>query len=242
MNKDAKTLRQSMMERYLSKGIADFSDEEALALLLSYSETSRDCCDAAHSLIDEYGSLSSVMDADSAFLMKSHNLNQKTADLIQIIPQLSRIMSLENSKSVNLSSSQNAIKYFQNYFIGVSEELLAVVCTDEKFSITAEKTLAFGSAVSVSISCRKIVEFALIHNSSYIFIAHNHPIRNAEPSESDYRSTEIIYNTLKNIGITLVDHIIVARDSATSMKELPYTFPFGNDSSCKYSFNNRNNR
>ncbi len=237
MNTELKLIKKLLTEKYKQSKLSDFSDDEILKLLLSYSGISNSFPETAEALIKEYGSINVLMDADINMLMKNKDIDEKVAVLLKIIPQLSRIISLESEKIVCLSSSQIAMEYFRRYFIGASEELLAMVCTDEKLNITAEKTLCCGSAIAVSTYCRKIVEFALKNNSSHIFIAHNHPIGSAEPSASDLRSTGIICRTLENIGISLVDHIIIAKDSAISIKELPHTVIFGDDSSCRYIFN-----
>lgn len=237
MNQNDKTLRSLLTEKYLNNGIENMSDSELVSLLLSYTSNGQHMQETANNLLNEYGSLNSVIDADIHLLMKNSGIDEKTAVLLKLIPQLSRIIALNSSKIARLSSSKQAKEYFSNYFIGTADELLAVVCTDEKMNITDVKSLAYGSSVSVSTSCRKIVEFAIKNNSSHIFIAHNHPIGNAEPSSGDLYSTEIIYKTLKNIGITLVDHIITSKDSVISIKELPYTEIFDNSSSCNYIFN-----
>lgn len=234
MNTEKKLLRNQLTEKYMQSGLSDFSGEETLKLLLSHSGGNSKFPEIAESLIKEYGSLNALMDADTQLLMKNHDIDEQTAVLLKIIPQLSRILSLESAGITKLTTSQNAIEYFRRYFIGTSEELLAVVCTDEKLNITAEKTVAYGSSVAINTYCRKIVEFALKNGSSHIFIAHNHPVGSAEPSASDLHSTELIHKTLENIGIKLIDHIIVAKDGAISMKKLPYASIFGNDSFCGY--------
>lgn len=239
MNQNNKSLRSLLTEKYLHNGTENMSDTELISLLLSYTSNGCHTNKIVENLIKEYGSLNSVMDADIHLLMKNSNIDEKTAVLLKLIPQLSRIIALNSSKIVRLSTSERAKEYFRRYFIGAADELLAVVCTDEKMNITDVKSISFGSSVSVSTSCRKIVEFAIRNNSSHIFIAHNHPIGSAEPSSGDLYSTEIIYRTLENIGITLVDHIITAKDSAISIKELPYTEIFSDSSSCDYIFNSQ---
>lgn len=233
MKNDDKILKQNLLNRYTKLGLADFSDETALELVISYSEKNN-FHNTAHRLISEYGSLTAVLDSDPGLLIKNSEISENSAVLLRLIPLISRIISLSDAKIARLSSAENALRYFQSYFVGITEEILAVVYTDNKFTITAEKKLAFGSSVSLNASCRKIVEFALKNDSSHIFIAHNHPIGSSSPSENDLRSTKLISETLGNIGINLIDHIIVAKDSAVSMKKLPYTDLFGSDSSCGY--------
>ncbi|MBQ4328613.1 MAG: JAB domain-containing protein [Lentisphaeria bacterium] len=41
-------------------------------------------------------------------------------------------------------------------------------------------------------------------------LAHNHPSGNLLPSSADVKSTILLEKCLRKIGITLIDHIIVA--------------------------------
>jgi DNA repair protein RadC len=75
----------------------------------------------------------------------------------------------------------------------------------------------------------------MYNDSSNIFIAHNHPLGNSNPSKSDFVATDNIFRSLEKIDIHLIDHIIVGKDSVISMKELPFTMAFkaGYDSGYK---------
>lgn len=218
MKEDIKKLRKELIEKYLNNGISEFSDLEVLELLLSFSLSSSDFRSTAQNLINVYGSLNPIMDSDSNILIKKDSLDEKSAVLLRIIPQLSRILSLKNLNFKKLSSSAEAKKYFRTYFIGISKETLAVVCTDEKLNIISEKNLTHGSSVALNISCREIAEFTLKNKASSIFLAHNHPFGSAQPSQKDILSTRHISKTLSNIGITLIDHIIVSDNSAVSIR------------------------
>ena len=66
---------------------------------------------------------------------------------------------------------------------------------------------------------RDIVAKALRVNASALIIGHNHPSGAAEASESDRIFTGDVIAALRPIGITLLDHIIVAGDTTYSFAE-----------------------
>jgi DNA repair protein RadC len=70
---------------------------------------------------------------------------------------------------------------------------------------------------SASVAPREVVEHALLYHAAGVILVHNHPSGNCRPSERDIEFTKAIYNALDLFGITLVDHLIVAKDSYRSL-------------------------
>lgn len=231
-----KSLKKLLMEKYANEGFDAFTEKELIQLILTYSSC-KDCSGLSDKLIAQYGSLNALIDADLNTLTEKYGINEQTAVMLRLIPRLSRIYFMGSSEITVFDSSRNAIKYFENYFIGALKEKLAAVCTNERFRIIACKTVFVGSVSAVNISCREIADFCLKNNSTKVFIAHNHPIGSASPSGSDCAATDMVFRTLEKLGITLIDHIIVGKHSAISMRELPYTLQFKNADACGYDLN-----
>lgn len=217
-----------LRQKYSEEGFEALSEQEKIHMLLSYS-AGKHSDELADFLIERYSSLTAVLDADPHYLMKNASLDKKTVVLLKLIPELSRLYFIENKNIKSLSSASIAIKFFENFFIGAFQEQLVAVCTDNSFNIIKSQIISKGSVSSVNTSCREIADFALRNNSSRIFIAHNHPAGSAVPSACDFNATNIIFDSLKRLDITLIDHIIVSKESAVSMRKLPYTLPFKNE-------------
>ncbi|MFA5859563.1 MAG: JAB domain-containing protein [Elusimicrobiota bacterium] len=47
------------------------------------------------------------------------------------------------------------------------------------------------------------------NDNSNIIIVHNHPSGDPTPSEDDIRVTAKLANSCKNVGINLIDHIVI---------------------------------
>ena len=73
--------------------------------------------------------------------------------------------------------------------------------------------LSQGMVNTVSFDAKFIVEKAVTRRASSVVIAHNHPRGNATPSREDMESTEIIKRSLGNVGVNLLEHIVVAEDT-----------------------------
>lgn len=232
-NGSDKTLKQQLREQYLKQGLEEMSNKEITSLLLTYSAGSK-FDSLADTLIKQYSSLNAIIDADSKILLDDFQIDEKTLVLLRLIPQLSKIYFMESKKIKSIPSSELAIKYFESLFIGALEEQFVAVCTDENFNIIQSEIIFHGTVSSLNASCREIAEFAIKNHSSRLFIAHNHPMGSATPSANDYSSTDLIFRTLKTFSITLIDHIIIGKSSAVSMRELPYTLSFKSSDSFGY--------
>ena len=80
--------REKMRRRFLSGGLEQFADHEALELLLYYAIPRRDTNPIAHALIDRYGSLSAVLAAPVEDLQKVEGIGESAAILLKLVPRL----------------------------------------------------------------------------------------------------------------------------------------------------------
>jgi len=56
-----------------------------------------------------------------------------------------------------------------------------------------------------------LLRFALEHSAAGIAVAHNHPSGQNKPSREDILITKRIFEGCEAVGISLLDHIIIAR-------------------------------
>ena len=70
-----------------------------------------------------------------------------------------------------------------------------------------------GTVNQANITPRKIVEQAIKKDASAVLLAHNHPKGVAIPSSEDIATTNFLQSSLRNMGITLIDHVIVGRET-----------------------------
>ena len=84
---------------------------------------------------------------------------------------------------------------------------------DSSYHIIDIVKLNEGSVNQVSLDTRKLVELTLRANASMVVLAHNHPGGIAVPSAEDVATTNFLYHTLLPLGVTLIDHVIVGKDT-----------------------------
>lgn len=210
--------RKRMKERFIKSGLDDFAPHNILELLLFYSIPRGDTNPVAHRLIDIFGSLSGVFDATPEELAKVDGVGENSAILISMIPQIARKYLEDKADTANIVGGCSDIGAFLlPKFVGRTNEALMMVSIDNKNKIISCSVVAEGTVDSAKVSRRKIMEEAMKVKATRVILAHNHPCGVAVPSSEDVVMTKEIGRLFAQVGIELVDHIIVANDDYVSM-------------------------
>ncbi len=220
MNIVHKGHRGRLRQQFLNGGLDSFSDIQVLELLLTYSITRKDVNPLAHTLLERFGSLSGVLDAPVPELQKVEGVGESTAVLLHLMPQLLRRYHLDQNRStLIIDTTEKAGTYLENFFFGVRQECVYLLCLDAKCKILDCRMLFEGSINTVEISVRKVVETALYRGATSVILAHNHVSGIALPSREDEDTTRAVYAALQTVNILLADHIIIADGDFVSMAD-----------------------
>ncbi|MEG2000191.1 MAG: DNA repair protein RadC, partial [Evtepia sp.] len=137
--------RDRVKKEFLSGGLSHFPDIRALELLLFYSRLQGDVNELAHTLINTFGTLSGVFDAETELLLKVPGVGENTATLIKLIPALSaKYLSSRLNDDIILDSSQNIHSLFTPYFFAARNEMSFLACLDGKLKLLGVRKLGEG--------------------------------------------------------------------------------------------------
>lgn len=109
------------------------------------------------------------------------------------------------------------LKFYEQEDEGV--EKFSVIALDTKNKIIGIQVVSVGTINSTLIHPREAFKFAISCNANSIFVAHNHPSGDLEPSREDIHITRRLKEAGELIGIKLLDHFIVGEDKVLSIKE-----------------------
>ncbi|MEG0767107.1 MAG: DNA repair protein RadC [Clostridia bacterium] len=211
--------RERLRTRVLSNGLESMLPHEVLELLLCYAIPRRDVNPLAHQLLNHFGSLHAVLDADAESLMQIPGISTQTAVLLTMIPQLFRFYALDKTGNHPvLSTRQAACAYCANLFWGITQEALFMLCLDAQGRLLRKVLLHEGTIDQITVYPRNVVQAALQFSACSVIFSHNHPSGICEPSEADIQMTAELIRTLQGISISVLDHIIVADGEGVSMR------------------------
>ena len=217
--------RQRLKARFLETGLDSFTDVQALELLLFYAIPQRDTNPIAHALLDRFGSLSQVLDAQPEDLKRVPGVSDHSATLLRLVTDLARFYQVDCAQRTEVLTSLDACgAYLVPRFFGRTLETVFLLCLDAKCKVLCCREIGEGSVNAASISVRKVVEAALSANATTVVLAHNHPSGVALPSADDVQTTRRIAAALSAVEIRLIDHIVVAEGDFISMAQSGYRF------------------
>ena len=211
--------RQRVKDEFLANRINGIPDHRALELLLFYAIPQGDVNPLAHTLIDRFGSLAGVFSADTEQLMAVDGVGHSTAILIQLVNDISDRLHTDNDFDGQLACTQHFRKMLIPLFFRKRNELVYLICMDGSNRHIITKKLGEGIADTVQIITRKVLEIALACNATRVALAHNHVSGVALWSDADLDTTLRLRAVLREAGIELVDHFIIADDDMVSMAE-----------------------
>ena len=101
-------------------------------------------------------------------------------------------------------------EYFKWYYFGASAEsvLLALFDKDGRFITTSK--ISEGTVSGSDIIPRKAMEAVTKAKAAFAVMAHNHPGGTCEVSRQDVHATAVVAKVLSDIGVKLLDHVVVA--------------------------------
>lgn len=211
--------RQRMQECFLKNGIDGFSDVEILEYLLSFSISRKDTNPIAHRLLQEFGVLHRVLEAQIQQLTRVEGIGLRTACMIRFVFELWNRTEQSRFRSEQFFRTGRAIgEYLVSKMSAYREERAFLMCLDAQCRLLDFREIARGTVNRVNLPYRKVVETALAANATTVILAHNHPNGSLIPSAEDISYTRELMNTLRLMDVTLADHFVVTERSYASMK------------------------
>ena len=210
--------RARIRERFRQEGLTGFSEHEVLELLLTYAIPQRDVNPLAHELINRFGSLAGVLEADEQELLRVSGVGANAASILTLIPPLLAYyqMNALGARPV-IQNLAEARAYCHALFMGAHRERVYMLCMDQVGHVLHPALLHEGTLDEVKLYPREIVQTALRYNAYGVILTHNHPGGIAVPSHADYVTTKSIVVALATVQVRVVDHIIVAGASSFSI-------------------------
>ena len=135
---------------------------------------------------------------------------------MNIIKEIKLSYSKNGLENVKISDSNSAYQILLDNWnkdtIELQEEF-KVLLLNRANIVLGIYNLSKGGVSGTMVDSKLLLASAIKANASSMIIAHNHPSGNLKPSECDRRLTKKIKEGAMLLDITLLDHLIVTKDS-----------------------------
>ena len=173
---------------------------------------------AAASLIDRFGSLRPLLDADAKNILDCPGIGAARLATLRALPELARRYYAEAlRKGEAIRSPTDTAEYLQARMQHLEHELFCCLFLDNRHRVLKFDEMFRGTIDGTSVYPREVVKEALAVNAAAVILAHNHPSGVAEPSQADERITQRLKSALALVDIRLLDHLVIGNGEATSL-------------------------
>lgn len=213
--------RKRMREEIMRQNNFDALEKHRLLELLLFGAIPRkDTNEIAHELLETFGSVAGVLDAEVHDLAAVKGMTQNAAIHLKTVMPLARHYQEDKfKKGYKFQNIDEMGSYLIKKHLGKKNETLAITCLDSLGKFIACEIVNEGSAASVDITFRDIAACVLKHNAQWVIVSHNHSTATALPSEEDITMTIELRKSLSQLNVQLLDHIIISGDDYISMRQ-----------------------
>lgn len=178
----------------------------------------------AHRLIDRFGTLCAVLNAEEHMLTSVEGVGPRTAKFLNSLPALLGIVerSAKEHPLPRLCTTEEIVNFAKTYFYGALREAAYILCLNSSYKLTAVNKISDGIKGETYIFPSKVAKLALLENASIVAVVHNHPCGNLNPSHSDIILTRRMAAACQAVEVEFSDSIIIHGDKYFSLRERGY--------------------
>lgn len=212
--------RERIRETYRKQGMNGMPDHVVLEMLLTYVIPRKDVNELAHRIINRFGSLTGVLEADPLQLCETDGVGEKTALYLHSLYDLHRRLTLASAGTldgtVRLENPENACRYAIALGMNDRYETLRIICLNSNMTVLHTEVLQVGTLSHVSFEPRRVIETAMLHKARYLILTHNHPSGILIPSDEDLQTAKMIAEIGSKLEIDVRDQLILSKNAAYS--------------------------
>ena len=211
--------RARLRKRLLDGGAEALADYEVLEYLLFAAIKQGDTKPVAKALIDRFGSLSGVLNAEPRALQSVKGVGETSAAALKSVALAARRMARgEVEQKPVLGSWQALLDYLTIDMAHLTVERVRVLYLNTQNRLIQDHHVGDGSIDEAAIHPREVIRRGLDIGATALILVHNHPSGNPEPSRADIQITNRIAEAGRLLGITVHDHVIVGRNGHVSLR------------------------
>jgi len=204
-------------EKLMSQGPEALTIRELLAAVLVTGTTKEDVLEMSGRLIRDYGEKSILAEKNPEKLSTEMDIPIVKACQIVACGELGkRFFDRSESGLKTVRNAKDVYEYLQD-MRNLSKEHLRGLYLNSHNRILRDEVISIGTVNSNMIHPREVFRPAIECNAAAVILAHNHPSGEAAASAEDVEITKQLVEAGKILGIAVLDHVVITKDSFVSV-------------------------
>ncbi|MCK4327132.1 MAG: DNA repair protein RadC [Candidatus Diapherotrites archaeon] len=205
-------------ERLEAEGAAALSNSELVAIILNSGTRNENAIAVAQELLGKE-KLARLPGLGVRKLCESKGIGKaKACRLIAAVELGKRALSAPAEGAV-IKSAADAVGVALPSLANRKKEVFVGLYIGTKNRLLKKEVISIGSVDKTVVHAREVFKPAIEESASGVVLLHNHPSGDPSPSEEDIELTKELGAAGELIGIELLDHIIVGKNSYASTRE-----------------------
>ncbi|MDR3194244.1 MAG: DNA repair protein RadC [Tannerella sp.] len=199
-------------EKMLLKGISALSDAELLAILIGSGNSSETAVQLSQRILNSISNnLNALGKMSIKELMTFNGIGEARAITIAAAMELGRRRDVaEPLQRKSIRSSAQVYRLFHPLLCDLPYEECWIAMTGSSGKIIEKVKISQGGAGNAPVDMRLILKAAVNTLCSGLFLCHNHPSGNLQPSPQDDALTFRVEKAAQLLGFRLLDHVILS--------------------------------
>lgn len=207
-------------ERLETHGAAAVSNAELLAVILRTGSAGQSAVELANTLLARFGSLENLAAAAVADIAGIKGVGKAKACQIAAALELGRRAAThKDGRRPAITSPEDLAAIVQPQLAGLRHETFSVALLNTKNELLKIIPVSQGTLSGSLVHPRETFRAAIAEGCNSVILIHNHPSGDPEPSDDDIRITRSLVDAGRIIGIRVLDHLIIAKNSYRSLKD-----------------------
>jgi DNA repair protein RadC len=204
-------------EKLAALGPANLTVSELLSLVLSTGTKKEDVLSMGRRVVADYGTRALTHQKDAAKL--SSDLGIPIVKSMQIIACAElgrRFFDKAAGAGTAIRTPEDVFEYAKD-MRELPKEHLRGLYLNTHHRVIHDEVISIGTINANIIHPREVFRPALQYAAAAVVLVHNHPSGEVSPSQSDIEVTRQLVEAGKTLGIELLDHVVVTKDSFMSV-------------------------
>jgi DNA repair protein RadC len=200
-------------EKLDKKGVTALSSHELLMVILGRGMEGRDVAAQATDILKLIETEKEGITLEKLEQIQGIGV-AKAGQILAAFELAKRYLIKEDKKIRNTDDILALVAYLREK----KQELFITITLTGASSLIKKREVFKGTINFSVVHPREIFADALADRAAGIIFVHNHPADDAQPSEADIKLTKRLCEVAKLMGIQVVDHIIITKDSYYSFQ------------------------
>lgn len=215
--------RERPRERLKELGPRALSDAEILALIIGAGSNGTNAVDAARRILAEVGGFDGMADLGLGSIERLPFVGKaKGSRLAASFEMGLRVVEGQKRKrsGARMDCSADVFDTYQARLGNLKQEVFIAIGLSSKNETIRELVVGQGTVNECRVEPREVFRPLIAEAATRAVLLHNHPSGDSQPSPYDVALTRRLARVGELVGIPILDHVVIARGSYSSLRDL----------------------